>query len=57
MNEARVARAKQAGLVVRVDSEAHPRILEWVGWGIRGVSADNPKELMTYLKQLGIRKV
>lgn len=56
VNEARVARAKQAGLVVQVDSEAHPRILEWTSWGVRGVSADNPEGLVAYLKQAGIRK-
>jgi len=56
VDEARVARAKQAGLVVQVDSEAHPRVIEWAGWGISGVSADDPKSLVTYLKQMGIRK-
>jgi len=56
VNKARVMRAAQAGLVVQVDSEAHPRVIEWAGWGISGVSADDPKSLVTYLKQMGIRK-
>ena len=56
VNKARVMRAQQAGLVVEVDSEAHPRIVEWAGWGIRGVSADNPEGLVAFLKQAGIRK-
>ncbi len=56
VDEARVARAKQAGLVVQVDSEAHPRIVDWAGWGISGVSADNPERLVAYLKRSGIRK-
>lgn len=56
VNKARVMRAEQAGLVVQVDSEAHPRIVEWAGWGVRGVSADNPEALAALLKQLGICK-
>lgn len=56
VDKARVMRAQQAGLVVEVDSEAHPRIVEWAGWGIRGVSANNPEGLVAFLKQAGIRK-
>lgn len=41
---------------MQVDSEAHPRILEWASWGVRGISADNPEGLVAYLKQSGIRK-
>lgn len=54
INKSRVMRAEQAGLVVQVDSEAHPRIVEWAGWGIRGVSADNPEALAAFLKQSGV---
>lgn len=51
----RLARAREAGLYVQIDSEPDPKIPAWVEWGAGGFSADDPRALVEFLERRGLR--
>lgn len=56
ISASRVRRARRAGLWVHVGASPGPRALEYVGWGVDGLSSGNPESIIRYLEGAGLRK-
>lgn len=51
----RVQRARHAGLVVHVGAPTNDRALEYVEWGVDGLSSGDPQALVAFLERQGLR--